>query len=531
MDSSPEAIPHHPEADSFHIGESLEVIKRAFRNHLILVIMVTAVTVGLVLAYVQVWPKTFQSEVMVAIDSGQDQMRNAFYQQWNIFRKDGMSEEATLLTSGPVLKQVIRELDLTYDDVYHPPMSYIVHLWGESWIGQNYRKIKYSIFPQPENPFAPSPEEEERYKVLKDFRAAVSVQQVGEASIGLVIVKGSNQRVFEIANTMVDVYLEQRRERYLEEARRAYDSLKEETDKALAELQEVEEEMRRFYSANDLLLLFEKDRVELGNWIGLRSAVTDLRAQIAEYTDALHVIRQQMAAESRHMKSNRVFQDNASKTRLTELEKALAVAKQQFQPDAPEVLELEEQIALEQGRIQEGESDILVRDSQRINAAYEDLRSQRVSIETQLAGAQAALAVKEEEQQRLHDLLQGIPQKMLVNKALERRQALLESKYQSLNEKLMLASVSMATVKSAPSALWVVEYAGPPDKPTWPKTKLLLAVALVFGGLAGLVGALLMELVFMRVSRDRIMRQGSGYRLFAVVNGDRRFIDKLYQVG
>lgn len=529
--SQTEAVPHIPEADSFPFQASISAIKQALRGHIGLVLATMATTIALVLAYISIWPPTFQAEVMVAAVSDSDQQRNAFYQSWNIFRRDALTDEATLMTATPVLQEVIKRLDLKYDEVYHPFTSYVVHLWGKSWVGQTYRKIKYWFFPPKPSPFTLPEVELERFKVLKDFRDGVSVQQVGDASIGLLIVKGSTQRVAEIANTMVDVYLEQRRERYVNEARQAYESLHVETEKALQEVQTVESEMKNFYADNGMLLLFEKDRVQLTQWLELRAAIFSMEAQIADNENALRIINTQLNTESKHISSDRMFRENALKDRLTKLEIAMADAKQTYQPNSPEVRNLEAQIKAAMAGIDEHDHPIAVRNTASIQDSYEQLRTKKSNLESMLAGAKASLQIKKVEAEGMKTMLDRIPRQMQLNHEFERKQLIHESKYSSLNEKLTMAAVSMATAKSAPSAMRVVDYASTPEKPTWPNTKLLLLAAVLIGLLVGTVGALLVDLVVVRVTRYRLWSKEGDYRLFAIVDQDEKFLATLYPPG
>jgi tyrosine-protein kinase Etk/Wzc len=76
--------------------------------------------------------------------------------------------------------------------------------------------------------------------------------------------------------------------------------------------------------------------------------------------------------------------------------------------------------------------------------------------------------------------------------------------------------------------LRVVEYASPPDQPIWPKTKLLLLVAVTLGLMLGVMVALILELAFVRVNRFRLWERDSEYRVFAVVDQDEKFLSALY---
>ena len=125
-------------------------------------------------------------------------------------------------------------------------------------------------------------------------------------------------------------------------------------------------------------------------------------------------------------------------------------------------------------------------------------------------------------------LLDQLPDKMRVNQDYERRQAMLDVKLRSLNEKLSMATVSLATARSAPPALRVVEWAAAPDKPTWPKTKLFIASAVASGLVLGIMAALLLESIFVRVNRHRLWEAEEQYDLFAVVEQDPGFVKSLF---
>jgi uncharacterized protein involved in exopolysaccharide biosynthesis len=528
--TSPEAIAHHPEADSFQFSGALEAIGQAVRIHRWVVLATILLTTSLVGAYVWIWPPTFEAEVMVAIDSDKDIQRTAFYQGWNIFRKDGLNDEATLLTSPPVLKEVIGRLNLRYADVYHPFARYAVHLWGQSWVGRKYRQIKKWLLGSEQNPYSLSPEEIERYEVLSDLQEGVSVRQVGEASMGLLAVKASNLRVADLANMIVQVYLEQRRERYVAEARQSYQSLSEEAAKTQAELDAVGREIRKFRAETGTALLFEKDRGQINQWLALRGSITDLRAVIAENEAAIKVLDGQLAAEGENLRSDRLFKEDAQKERLPKLELALAAARQSYQPTAREVTDLEDQIREAQRLIGGNAGSVVVRNSAKVSDDYEVLRAKRNALQTTLQGAQAALQVRTREMASLEDLLGRIPHSMQVNHELERQQGYLENKSSGINAKLTVAAVSMATALSAPPAMRVVEPAHVPEQASAPKTKLLFAAAIVSGAVLGVIAALFLSLLHQRATRGRLQSQESPLRLLGVVGQDPKLLQSLFPV-
>lgn len=526
--STVEAIPHRPDADSFQIGASLRALRHALAAHWVVVLATTVLTAGFVALYIWIWPPTFQATVVIAATSEKDASRASFYSGWNVFRQELLADEGAHLVSAPVLKETIRRLDLKYDDVYHPFTSYLTHLWSKSEVGNAYRKVKSWFFPKKPSPYDPTPEQIEAFKVFADFRDGVKVEQVKETSMGMLTVKGSSQRVAEIANTMAEAYLDLRRERQIGEAQQAQESLAQEVGKIQEDLAKLDREIARFRRDNSLLLQYEKDKVQIGNFESRRLGVGQLEATIAEKEDALRSVERNLAVEGEYISSARVFKDTAAQDRLAKLEMQLGQARQLFQPGAREVRELEEEIRLAMAELERSDSPVVVRNATRVSDSYEVLRARKVALESQIAGDRAALLKKKDELERERRLLQNLPEKLKINHEFERRQAVTEGKLRSLYEKLSMATVSLATARSAPPALRIVEYAPPPDQPVWPRTKLFMAAAVFFGLLLGTMAALLLELSFVRVTRHRLRDRDPVYRVFAVVGRDDAFLDGLY---
>lgn len=523
-----EAVPYHPEADSFHFGGALQTIWQAVKTYIWVVLATIVLATSMVGAYVWIWPATFQAEIMIAVDSEKDQQRTAFYQGWNIFRKEGLIDEGVLMTSPPVLKEVIRRLDLKYEDVYHPFLRYAIHLWSESWIGRHYRKLKHWILGTQDRPSGLTPEEVERAKVLSDMESGVAVKQVGEASIGLLSVKGSNYRVSEIANTIVEVYLEQRRDRHVAEASQAVKSLSDEAAKAKAELDQVARRLREFRAASGTSLLFEKDRGQINQVLALRASITDLNSIIEQNRASIQVLDAQLAAEGENLKSNRLFAQDAQKDRLPKLELALASARQSYQPDSREVRDLEQQIREAQQAMTPGGQPVVVRNSVRVSDNYEQILARKHQLQSAMEGARSAVQVKERDLAALTRQLQGLPLSMQLNHELERLQGDLENKYSGINSKLVVAAVSLATARSAPPAMRVIEPAHVPDQASAPQTKLLLAAAVIAGAVVGTLLALLLDLLSPRASRSRLTTHGASLPLLGVVARDQRLLRSLF---
>jgi len=347
----------------------------------------------------------------------------------------------------------------------------------------------------------------------------VAVRQIGESNIGTLAVKAATPHVADIANKVVEVYLKQRQERYVDEARHAYESLKVEALQTRADLDSLGHRIRDFRAKTGTVLLFEKDKGQIGQWIVLRGAIDDLHVSISENESSLKAINDQIDRESDNLRSDRMYKVDAQKERLPKLELALAAARESYQPTSREVKDLEEQIA-EAHQIIAGGKSAVVRNSARMSDNYEQLLVKKRTIEAALAGARSALSVREQELSRMQGLIDKIPASMQTNHEFEVEQQNLETKYAGISAKLAVAAVSMATAKSAPPALRVVEPAHPPEQAAAPQTKLLLAAAAFAGALVGLMLALMLDLLSPRVTRARLSSPRGGARLLGVVTID-----------
>lgn len=526
-----EAIPHVPEADSFDVKASLNNIKSSVIGHLWVVLVVFVLTVSAVTMYIVTWPPVFEASVVISADSEEDLTRNAFYQQWNIFRREATGDEAILMTSDPILRIVIEEMDLKYEDVYHPFMSHVVYLWGESWLGKNYRALKYKIFPPPPLPPGITEDMLEKFKVLKDFRESVILQPIGENNIALLIVRGPSPRVADIANKLIEVYLDERRKRYVNEAKTASIALQNETEKAYAKLVAVEQELQQFYADNSLYLTFEKDRVEMTQWLDLQAEIRDLQAHEAQLLRTLTALKKQLEEEGQTLIKGQIYQDDLLELRdkLTQLQISLRIARQTFQENSPEVLEYKRQIEAIEEILQEKGTQLQGQTNKTRNEFYETIRLKIGQIESDLAGVRAGMETKQATVKRLQPIMQELPSKMQKAYQLQREQMVLEGQYKALNEKLVQATVSMTTAQSAPSAIRIVDQAYAPDKPAWPNTKLMLLVAMFFGVVLGVICALGLDLIFVRVNRYKLYNHKQ-YQLFAVLENDEAFVDNVYQL-
>ncbi len=518
----PEVIQHRPEADSFDLRRAVRQVVHATLAYRWVVVLTAAMTVGLAGLYVWIWPPIYKADVLIVADAKEDASRDSFYQIWSVFRKDSLSAEVEMMTSRGVLGKVVKDLDLKFDDVYHPFLLHAAYLWTESWVGKRYKGLKETIFPPAKSPYTPTKEEEEFAKTVEAFKSGVGLQAVAESTAGYLRVRGPSPRVAEVANKLIDVYLAERRRRHLEEATKAHDALAAEVDRAKIALDDIEARKKKYADENGMLLDFEKDKVEVSRAIEIESGVTELKALIASTEKNRAEVTAQLEKEDRENTSMRTYQQNALRESLKAtrigLLTALDQSKLHFRPDSPEVKDIEAQIASVEQKIAAQEEKVEVSSTVVLSTTHEEMRSRLNRLDAELAGARANLAVKQKALDEIQDRVNRLPEKMATMHALSREHQMCEQKYGILHERLMMAEVSMATIASAPASMRVADYASPPSKKAWPNTKVVLGAAVVVGLGAGIGLAFLLDMLRGRVTREKLAIAGVDFPVYAVLD-------------
>src|SRR6185312_14537307 len=300
-----------------------------------------------------------------------------FYSNWAVFRRDNLPDEVQLFTAAPVLEEVVKKMHLTYDDVYHPFLSQAAYLWQESWPGRTYRKGKEWLFPPKMSPYGPTPEEAQLGRLLQDFKAGVQLEPLAETNTGKLIVKGPSPRVAEIANTIVSVYFEQRRNRHVQEAEDAYQALDAELQKAQAELSSLEERQQQYYSENGMLLMFEKDKIDIGRWEALNATIADLKTAIAGNEQTLATLNTLLAKEQKDVVATRTLQANPVQDSMQDKLAQLQLTRKQtlihFKVGSPEIQELDSQIANVRDQLAHEPQSSVRQTTMALSSSYETL--------------------------------------------------------------------------------------------------------------------------------------------------------------
>lgn len=499
-----------PQPDAFDVLGMLREVAGAVRHYRWTVVVTCALVLGLVTLYVIYWPPVYVADAMVMIEREEDVARDEFYVNWNVFRKEDARTEIELMKSGPVLKELIETEKLGYDDVYHPPTSHLKYLWETSWPGRKYQDLKDWIFASDDKPYL-TPEQIELGRTLKDLAKGVSIRPVGESNIGEVVLKGPSPRVAQMANSLVDIYMKRRTDRYVAEAQAALDTLTSELDRAEAELKAAEEQRRAFFEGNRLSFSLEKEIKQIEQLTGLEAQMAERRRQIAEAEAALAVIERQITEHPERLTIASVEQLNSvhetARQRRLELELSLIQAREQYREDSPEVQEIQRMLARTEDLLKQQPQKLEGSKTQGLSDLRQKLLADRNALLSELQAHRAGLEQMQETADHIQVRLDQVPALQMALNRLDRDQGLLLERHRVLALRRAQAEVSLVTVQTAMPSMRVVAYAIPPSSKSWPTMKIVYPVALLVGLVLGAMAAVIRQYSSGRVRRADLHRR------------------------
>jgi uncharacterized protein involved in exopolysaccharide biosynthesis len=500
--TAPAASTRPRDPDTFDIVSTVRALVEAARYHWKLVLATGLGTLALSVIYVYVWPPIYVAEALIVAESENDTAREAFYNTWNIFRKDSARTEIELMMSGEVLKQVVELEKLTYDDVYHPVMSQLGYLWEKSWPGRAYKEVKSWVF-GPEEGDDLDQATKDLGRTILDMRAGLQILPIGESTAGRVIMKGPSKRVADVVNTLLRVYNKSRGERHMGEAKLAYDSLSAEVEKARNELAAVSARRVAFLDRNALVFDLQKETQEVKTLSELETNAIMTRQKIASVEATLRSVEKALEQQGPMTKLQTVtevnsLRENASQRRQ-DLQAQLILTLNRYRADSPEVAELRESIAKFDELIASSPARIERGSTEGQNSIYQQLALNRNTLKADLEGAIASLNSLESSATKLRASLVRVPALQDELRVLDRLYGSSAEKFQTLLGKRQLVEVAMATAAATSPTLKVVDYAVAPMTRYWPRLKILYPAALALGLLLGLLAAQIMRLAGGRV--------------------------------
>jgi uncharacterized protein involved in exopolysaccharide biosynthesis len=515
-----QAVYENQTADMFDFNSILKGVLETVVVHRVLVVITTLCVIALAALYHYVWPPIYTAEAVIMVERSEDAERDAFYKEWNLFRKNDARTEIELMKSGTVLQRVIEKENLRFDDVYHPLMSQISHFWEISYLGRGYKEVKSWIL-GPSEVDNLTPEQKELGKTIRDLRAGLVVQTAGDILIGEVYAKGPSPRIYQITNTWIDTYMEWRMESLEDEAQRSIKALTQHIDKVHAEILETSKERVDFLRDNNLVFDFVRETQQVEKLVNLESeiAATDTRVDVIS-ANLIEINKQLLVQPERKVVSSTSELNavkEAAKVKRLELETRMVTDLVRYRSDSPEITMLVDQIAGLDKIINENDNTKEKSTTTALNQTWVELIRRRSNLQSELSGLVAGLKSMKQTQADMVGSLTKAPELASRLRDIDRRFSVAQQVYKVLLTKRAQADVSLLSAQAAMPTLRVVDYAVQPASKSWPKAKYLYPLALIVGVILGIIAALVKSLLGSKVTARFLDLESSANRELSIV--------------
>ncbi|MFQ6067400.1 MAG: GumC family protein, partial [bacterium] len=335
-----------------------------------------------------------------------------------------------------------------------------------------------------------SPEEEKSQSLFAkaaSLRESISVAPIRNTRLITLTASSHDPKMAQlIANTTTEVFIERDISSRRRETTAALDFLSRETEKVEENLQQSEENLKRYKEKEGLAELSEKTRLMVERLSGLESQYESTRISRQELTNRLREIRGQLKKVSKVWVSSTYISDNPLvqmlRSRLTDLEIKHAQLSREFSSDDHQVAYIKAQIEETKKELKRKVKTVVAGKTETISPIYTELYTKLVSYETEVN----ALKAKEDALASLvaeyGKEVNKLPQQELTLARLQRSQQVNAELYA-----ILVKAKNKAEIESA-SEIGTIEVVDPALKPTGPvkpRKKLNTLLGLISGLICG----------------------------------------------
>ncbi|AFZ35024.1 capsular exopolysaccharide family [Stanieria cyanosphaera PCC 7437] len=397
---------------------------------------------------------------------------------------DPLTTEVEVVSSRPIIDRVIKELDLRnkQDELYRYK-DLINNLEIKALTGSNVIKIAYE--------------------------------------------DSDPERAALVVNKIIELYQEKDTENNRSEAIAAREFISQELPEVEAKVAQAEADLRNFKNENQIANLSEETTtlIETSKLVDTQidqvaAQLQDVNARYASLSSQLGMGVSEAAAISSLNQSVAV---QKALTQLQDVKVQLATKRNLFGENAPQIISLKEQeaelTALLEQQIQQtlgsqSASSVAQLNILGLGKLKQEQISEFANLGLQKTGLEQKLANLKQTKTNYQQRLAVLPNLEKRQKELERKTKAAQATYQTLLGKLQETQVAE---KQNIGTVRVLANAIPPDEPSGPSKKLIVAAGGLLGGLLGIAVAFLLDLKDNSLKNSKEIEEIFGYPLQGVI--------------
>ncbi len=311
------------------------------------------------------------------------------------------------------------------------------------------------------------------------FRNSISVQLVtGTDAIRIKVESPDPVEARDIANAVVDAFIDYNQELNTVEARNAREFIESQLLAVEADLYKAEEELQRYRETEKVIAPSEEGRAILNRLTELEKAKAEAAVSLSQINHQLEELHNRLAAETPTTITSTTISSNPLvshyRLRLADLETQLSLAEQQYSADHPKVILLQAEIEQVHAQMAEEVERIISTETMAVNPNYQALLQQVVTLEVEAIALEARQKALEGQIAQVDLSLSSLPEKEVRLTRLVRNQSVMEQLYLLLKNKYEEYRIT-ESVKAA--GVSIVDRAVTPQNPVKPRKKLNVAIA------------------------------------------------------
>ncbi len=337
---------------------------------------------------------------------------------------------------------------------------------------------------------------------VKGFLENLTVTNTKDTDILRILYQSTDpEEAAVVVNKLIEIYQAKNLESNRLQAKSARQFVESQLPSAEQEVQRLELAMRQFKERSNVVSLPEEARVAVQGVGELQKLLTESQAKLADMQTQAQALRNELGVTPKEgLAVNALSQSPAVQKALTELQdvqRTLATARTQFQPDHPTILDLaSREVALQSflvsqvGQVIGSTNPPTSLGSLQASQSQQTLTEALVQTEVQRLGLTNQVNELLQTQSAYQQRLSTMPRLEQLQRELERKLTVAQSTYEALlkswQEFRIAENQNVGNTEIvAPSTI--------PEKPISPKVLLNLAIGVVMGTLLGVGTALLLE--------------------------------------
>jgi polysaccharide chain length determinant protein (PEP-CTERM system associated) len=459
----------------------------------VMIILIFLITVIVVFIGNNITRPTYVAMVKVLIE-GPKGVEVPFAEELDVGvgRSNMIKTQTQIIKSNPIIEEVVRRLKL--DERQIAPT--LVELCIDS-IKSFIKEI--IMWPLKFLPKKESDEEEiissHFRKVVEKVKGTIQIVPIKATDIIIVGVKDHNPYMAaKIANTIVQVYIDQSLDIKSSEARNAYYFITEQLKIMKAKLKKFEDALKNFKEKEGIISLPAEVESKVASLASFEAEYYTLQAQKKQLKTSCENLREEFKLQEEKIISSTTISENpivkTLKANLTSLEVELPTLLKKYGKNHPKVMEVKSKINEVTSRLRSEVEKVISHEISTINPIHENIKQKLITLETDInaldAKEKALITTIDEYKSKLENLAE----KELILARLTREVTSTEKMYNILLEKQQEAMISEA-IKIG--NIRVVEPALVPTKPISPNKSRNLLIGVLVSLMVGVTLAFILE--------------------------------------